>query len=115
MGSSIYTHLDPSSGQFRIMKLLPGSNDQQLACDLFIDVLPKDGSSIAKPEYDALSYEWSVPDAPEHEILISGQPFSIRHNLFQALQRLRLDNEERKLWIDALCIDQTNVREESSS
>lgn len=37
----------------------------------------------------------------------------IRPNLDTALRALRLPNQARRLWVDALCIDQGNIDERS--
>lgn len=39
------------------------------------------------------------------------QYISITNNLYNALQRLRHDDLPRSLWIDALCINQTGLKE----
>ncbi len=41
------------------------------------------------PDYIALSYAWGPPP-PEHEILVNGQPFMIRENLYECLASLLL-------------------------
>jgi hypothetical protein len=48
---------------------------------------------------------------PERQILLNDCRFNIRENLWQALNQLRREEEERVLWIDALCINQTNILE----
>ncbi|MCJ1328320.1 hypothetical protein MMC10_004996 [Thelotrema lepadinum] len=64
------------------------------------------------PEYETLSYVWGDPEE-NVEILLQGVRFSIRKNLYRALRRLRLSNQSRTLWVDAICIDQKNVNERS--
>lgn len=59
--------------------------------------------------YEALSYEWGDSQADEC-ILLDGYEFAVRESLLNALRRLRR-HEERILWIDAVCIDQSNVLE----
>jgi hypothetical protein len=44
-------------------------------------------------------------------ISIDGQTCSVRENLWLALYHLRLNDTSRVLWIDALCIDQSDIRE----
>lgn len=62
--------------------------------------------------YEAVSYAWGTEDAI-HTITIGGYRHSIRPNLFQCLQQLSstLHHSRRRLWIDALCIDQFDNRE----
>ncbi len=67
-------------------------------------------------EYEALSYVWGDP-AIRKDILVSVegsapyQPVPVTVNLHAALSHLRHEDRDRVLWIDALCIDQTNVAE----
>lgn len=65
------------------------------------------------PPFEALSYVWGDPkgvmpiDFDGHEFLVTG-------NLYCALRHLQLENKERVLWIDALCINQADVDERTS-
>jgi hypothetical protein len=67
-------------------------------------------------QYEALSYVWG-DQAIRSTILVSvgggGPPrrCPVTRNLYAALQHLRRPDSDRVLWIDALCIDQTNVEE----
>ncbi|OAL00781.1 HET-domain-containing protein [Phaeosphaeriaceae sp. SRC1lsM3a] len=61
--------------------------------------------------YEALSYEWGDPNGLKHTILINGQPIQVRDNLFHALACLRELSMFEPLWIDALCINQNDIRE----
>ncbi|KAK4244844.1 heterokaryon incompatibility protein-domain-containing protein [Corynascus novoguineensis] len=64
------------------------------------------------PPYEALSYTWGSDD-PTDYIWIQGNPLPIKPNLAAALHSLRLTTSGRRLWIDALCIDQSNLEERS--
>tara|TARA_R110002060_G_scaffold37273_5_gene48340 strand:+ start:236 stop:670 length:435 start_codon:yes stop_codon:yes gene_type:complete len=44
-------------------------------------------------------------------ISLGGQSFPVRENLWQASFHLRLDNSNRILWIDAICINQNDESE----
>jgi hypothetical protein len=63
--------------------------------------------------YEALSYVWgdSKNTVP---ISIGRQPFHVTKNLHSALLSLRNHSMERILWVDAVCIDQTNNEEKES-
>ncbi|KAH8777277.1 heterokaryon incompatibility protein-domain-containing protein, partial [Hyaloscypha finlandica] len=58
---------------------------------------------------EALSYEWGSNETKT--ITLNGDDYDIRTNLFDALRRLRWEMEERILWVDAICINQHDVRE----
>lgn len=64
------------------------------------------------PTWKALSYTWG---SPSDKVLISvnDRPFEVTRNLFSALLRLRYVDRRRTLWIDAICIDQSNLGERS--
>jgi hypothetical protein len=45
------------------------------------------------------------------EIICDGQKVTVGSELYDALRRLRRPDRERLIWIDALCINQQDVRE----
>ncbi|KAF3038698.1 hypothetical protein E8E12_008721 [Didymella heteroderae] len=92
----------------RLLELLPDAFGQPLRC--IINQYPH-GHGVS---YEALSYTWDDPDFPEC-ISVGDEPSApflcITRNLYNALQHLRDPNRPRLLWIDALCIDQSNLEE----
>jgi hypothetical protein len=61
-------------------------------------------------EYNALSYVWGYEPAI-HQINVNHEPFLVRPNLFQALQRIMADEVSVGLWVDSVCINQSNKAE----
>ncbi|OHE97368.1 hypothetical protein CORC01_07423 [Colletotrichum orchidophilum] len=62
--------------------------------------------------YSALSYVWgSATDTTAIEI--EGALFNVTKNLYAALQQLRMNAVDSWLWIDALCIEQADLKEKS--
>jgi hypothetical protein len=70
-------------------------------------------------DYKALSYAWGDPTR-NHVIHIDGEALGVATNLYNALLRLsrqpsqqssQTDEDPLYLWIDAICVDQDNVRE----
>jgi hypothetical protein len=61
--------------------------------------------------YEALSYEWGDESNTSFYIILNGQKFSVRENLWSALFYLRMKDTVRIIWIDALCINQENKGE----
>ncbi|CZR69946.1 uncharacterized protein PAC_19847 [Phialocephala subalpina] len=64
-------------------------------------------------DYDALSYVWGDPTITR-KIIVNGHEVNVTENLEAALRSLqcRLDDRSgRRLWIDALCINQTDILE----
>jgi hypothetical protein len=68
----------------------------------------------SNPAYTALSYTWGPPDS-DKVITIGGEIVMVRKNLWEFLAEAleRVDNRPRWLWIDAICIDQSNNTEKS--
>ncbi|KAK4032414.1 heterokaryon incompatibility protein-domain-containing protein [Parachaetomium inaequale] len=92
--------------EIRLLTLLPGSGEEMIACTL------RTASLENAESYEALSYEWG-DSRPLRTILLNGRKFEIGDNLFQALRYLRppSGNAARVLWIDALCINQSDFQE----
>jgi hypothetical protein len=66
-----------------------------------------------KTAFKAVSYTWRQPK-PCKKILVNGHSVSVRQNLWNLLYELRLAKETSLLWIDALCINQSNVSERNT-
>ncbi|KAF4948552.1 hypothetical protein FGADI_9547 [Fusarium gaditjirri] len=62
--------------------------------------------------YAAVSYTWGITTNPV-EIKVNGCQFEITQNLHEALRQFRRDGIESWLWIDAICIEQSNDLEKS--
>jgi hypothetical protein len=93
--------------QIRIVKLLPALDfDDPIKCSL------EHVSLGDPPPYEALSYAWGDASVTR-TISLDGMPWEITVNLESALRHLRLKNFSRTLWVDALCIDQSNISERS--
>jgi hypothetical protein len=108
--SKMYDSLDYLSQEIRVITLLPGLRDGSIEC-----ILQSQHLNDPSLEFEALSYEWGEPD-PAHSkqsILIDGEPFSVRGNLWEALHHLRDQRKQRRLWIDAICINQIDLEERS--
>ncbi|KAK5657171.1 hypothetical protein OQA88_3228 [Cercophora sp. LCS_1] len=75
------------------------------------------------PEYRALSYTWSTPidelppdwadDNKTKVVLLDGIEFPVRYNLDAALRRFQPNPTDASLllWVDAICINQTDTSE----
>ena len=63
-------------------------------------------------EYMALSYTWGDP-FPTSSILINGKAVEVRENLEVALRHIRQPSQPVCIWIDAICINQSDDQEKS--
>ncbi|KAI9710297.1 MAG: hypothetical protein M1820_002791 [Bogoriella megaspora] len=95
----------PSNEHIRLVRLFPGHDLDEVACTLETYALED------VPTYEALSYTWGL-DMPRN-INCDGAVFTVRQNLFSALQALRFEDQERMLWIDAMSIDQHHIEEKN--
>lgn len=66
------------------------------------------------PIYEALSYTWATEDGDaslSSEIYCGNGKISTTQNCAAALRRLRNPEQERTVWVDAVCIDQETTAE----
>ena len=105
--SEVYKHasIDFKSREIRLIELLDGPESEPLSCKFHRCHLE------APLEYTALSYTWGNTMSPKHEILIDDIPVCIRQNLWDFLQEARRSYRLEFLWIDAICINQSNTDE----
>ncbi|KAG8669386.1 hypothetical protein FPOAC2_08715 [Fusarium poae] len=77
-------------------------------------------SSGTEITYNALSYTWGSPRPYDTEadagtsILLNGQTFEVQPNLYDALIELQASCPQTPIWIDALCINQSDPVERCS-
>ncbi|KAF2691604.1 HET-domain-containing protein, partial [Lentithecium fluviatile CBS 122367] len=94
--------------EIRLIQLHPGEFDDPINCDIFHAHLTAD------TKYEALSYAWTTDDGDasfSEVIQCSGRLLDVTNNCFAALRRIRDESISRILWVDAICIDQSNVKE----
>jgi hypothetical protein len=97
-------------GSIRLVRLLPGEWTATIRCELF------DGP-LGSTSYHALSYVWGSKNV-KRPIMLNNTVFPVTVNLEGALRHLRelhkADRDDFVLWIDALCINQGDVKERTS-
>jgi hypothetical protein len=106
MGLFEYDPLDLDDCSFRLIRLFKADYGL-VQCELFQSWLHNKDCAV---EYEALSYTWGNTNNL-YEIEVNGKKLPVTGNLFLALQQLRFKHQDRILWIDAICIDQSNFKE----
>jgi hypothetical protein len=97
----------PTTGkEIRLLNIGPGQYNDPLQGYLAVESL----NSVV--DFEALSYVWG-PSDPKQLLQLDNQEFYIRPNIHSFLRRLRDPHRPRKLWLDAVCIDQNNINERS--
>ncbi|KAI0136394.1 heterokaryon incompatibility protein-domain-containing protein [Xylariales sp. AK1849] len=116
-----YDSLSNAKKRIRLIRLRHGFPDSStIDCELFDvefnaahePVLVSDSSTLQ--EYEALSWCWGSGPKDYAINITRGHnvyKMAVSRDLALALKYLRLRNKARVLWIDAICIDQSNIRE----
>jgi hypothetical protein len=109
MATQIYEALpiDPAEQYVRTCTLYPGTSDDPLQIELQLCRLGSDDT-----KYEALSWVWGS-SSNSTTLLYKGQNITVRQNLHDALRTLRYTDRPRILWVDALCINQDDLKERS--
>ncbi|KAL6908483.1 heterokaryon incompatibility domain-containing protein [Trichoderma evansii] len=95
-----YSTLSPTAST-RILELQPSyEQDGPLRCNL------RELNIESDPFYEALSYTWGKPEFTERLILDDKYLIYITPNLRDALLRFRSKLNVRRIWVDAICINQ---------
>ncbi|KAE8372163.1 heterokaryon incompatibility protein-domain-containing protein [Aspergillus bertholletiae] len=98
----VYTHIEPD--EFRLLKIVGVHPQIKFSLEIF--------SIYEAPEYEALSYAWGT--APETEdSSCNGAQFRISRTLGQALRGIYSYSGEGWIWVDAICINQTDAVEKA--
>ncbi|KAH7384948.1 heterokaryon incompatibility protein-domain-containing protein [Cadophora sp. MPI-SDFR-AT-0126] len=110
---SIYLPLDPVRSQIRLIYLQPPLGSESDSDTIICSIHTADlDDEICM--YNALSYEWGTERNGSFSILLSGKEIVVTENLWRALRLLRYEQSALPLWVDALCINQTDDTERSS-
>ncbi|KAI3339494.1 heterokaryon incompatibility protein-domain-containing protein [Ustulina deusta] len=90
-----------------------GEDDSQFPIyfDMDSNSTPQEPQLHPFQRYEALSYVWGDLSDPQYIFLEGDKPISVTRSLYSALRSLRLPQSGRKLWIDALCINQSDHEE----
>ena len=104
--SGVYYRL-PTKNSIRLLEILPGTRSTPIASRIHITQLDD-----PRP-YEALSYVWGQKE-PDHKVKVNNNDVNATPNLFHALERIRLQDRERFIWVDQLCINQSDKDEKGN-
>lgn len=103
--------LDSKNGEIRLIVVKPGKFDDEVKCSWEIAFLD-DG-----PEFCALSYCWGGDQRDfvnfDMESPAGAKSFRVAKSVEQAVRRLRYTDKPLRIWIDAMCINQSDMEERS--
>ncbi|KAF5543805.1 heterokaryon incompatibility (het-6OR allele) [Fusarium mexicanum] len=94
--------------EIRLAHIHNGKWQDPISCDFKCTKIERHGTQ----SYSALSYVWGSSRA-EETIQIDGYDHDISINLACAIRQLRDERSPVLIWIDALCINQCDIRERS--
>jgi hypothetical protein len=108
-----YSSLPLAPNSIRLLRLMPYENENievaEIKCELCTYPLQDQGKRTHL--YEALSYAWGSSERP-CSISVNKQDLAVTENLHVALLHLRDRFLQRILWIDAICINQDDYREQ---
>jgi hypothetical protein len=105
----VYQPLNRLRKHIRLLSVLPGAYEDDLQAD-FKEVSL---SSEPPPPYETISYVWG-DSTRRAAIVLCGCRLPVPQNTYAALRRMRLPDETRTMWIDAVCINQADMDERSA-
>lgn len=102
-----YKPLDRTKGALRLVRVYPIQDDGRVRCKI-------ERHHISTVEYSALSYVWGSAEE-SRTILLSGQAFRVRRNLYAFLRHAAGTPSltDTPIWIDAICINQGDLSEKN--
>ncbi|KAI1123394.1 heterokaryon incompatibility protein-domain-containing protein [Nemania abortiva] len=108
--------------EIRVLVVEPGSYSEPIQCSFGYVTLAAGGLGALVPEFDALSYCWNNSPGNSYILLDpdfhkaagttwAGRGFAVGKNVETGLRRLRQKDKAMQIWIDAICINQTDLEE----
>ena len=101
MAPFVHPPLDLATRCIRVLRIKPGENPI-IVCEM--------QTSVLSDHHVCLSYTWGDEPA-SMQISINGAEYFVRPNLWSFLEAARNMKVNDWLWIDAVCIDQSNIKE----
>jgi hypothetical protein len=99
-------HVLSGPSQIRLITILPDERTAAMKLEL------EHTNINSNPKYECLSYAWGADDR-DRPITLNNSLFLVSATLHTALEHLRYTSQERKIWIDAISINQADIAERS--
>lgn len=106
--SDTYQPLKEERGEIRLLRVKAAGSEDTIQCWLSTVSLFEDSHL----QYETISYCWENP-ANRSQLYLNNRLVSVPRSSERALRRVRLVDEDRTVWIDALCINQEDLVEKS--
>lgn len=103
-GALEFPPIDLEKSEIRVLRILPDGDEDGglIRCTL--------STVLVAERHFALSYVWGT-DQPASIVEVNGHDFLVRKNLFDFLNHARPKLANQNIWIDAICLDQSNISE----
>lgn len=101
-----YPPLNNPDSNIRLLYIHPAHDVREITASL------RSVSFLEHPQYRALSYTWGDSRRLK-PVTVNGKRMDITENLWKALFNIRDSKRVQVLWVDAICIDQSNNDEKS--
>lgn len=114
----MYRPLDAVNREIRLVELEPSDDDDDVIS--FVLRYTPLADTNGRLNFSALSYCWGsadeahpvmVRDEKDRKNILASINMSVNRNLYSALRKLRRRHEPQTLWIDLLCIKQSDLKE----
>lgn len=100
-----YRPLLETQSELRLLKIRAGSSWETVKANIINTPISE------TPPFEAISYRWAFGnDVP---ILLDEQRFGVSDEVHEILRTLRYRRKDRIIWLDSICIDQTNIDEKA--
>jgi hypothetical protein len=109
----MYQYKPLAPGEIRILRLKRCIWPLPSVIQATIHHIPIDSKCEDTCDYEAMSYRWGSTDRNK-EILVDGKRFPVTRSAFKLLVGRRSIWRERSLWIDVLCVNQSDEEEKAA-
>ncbi|RMY79653.1 hypothetical protein D0864_09011 [Hortaea werneckii] len=105
-----YRPLDKESLEIRLLTIYPTTDPSEVPvkCSLSHANLGKE----PKPTYETISYAWGT-SKERKTIVVDDFSLEVPVSAERAIRRMRLRDQSRVLWIDAICVNQADTNEKN--